>query len=144
MALNRANSEQPLRAPCFRGMATANIHDRDSLARLYPPDAFASDATENDRAKVLVLKGVRIGSAPDEAGDFTLERAAQHAGEAPGAAVLAPFHRAAPSENATADPDPQQGYEAFLSEIVDAASHFGYRAETSPGPGDPRLKGARQ
>ncbi len=125
-------------------MATANIHDRDSLARIYPAEAFASDATENDRAKALVLKGVRIGSAPDEAGDSALERAAQQAGEVPGAVFLAPFHRAAPREHAAADPDPQQGYEAFLAEIIDAARHFGFRAETSPGPSDPRLRGARQ
>ena len=125
-------------------MATANIHDPRSIERIYPRDAFASDASGNDRGKVETLKGVRITAAPDETGDFGLEPAALHAGEAPSATFLAPFHRATAQEGATEDPDPQLGYEAFLDEIVEAAKRFGFRADASPGPGDPRLRGLRQ
>jgi hypothetical protein len=125
-------------------VAKANIHDRRSIERVYPPDAFAHDAAENDRHRVEVMHGVRIGSAPDKSGDFEIEPAARHAGEVPGAVFLAPFHRATPTEHAPADPDPHHGYDGFINEIIDAAERFGYRAEASPGPGDPRIRGARQ
>jgi len=125
-------------------MAKANIHDRDSLARAYPSETFAADASENDRPRVELLKGVRVLSAPDQAGDFEFERAVQYTGEVPGAVFLAPFHRRTAKEFARADPDPHDGYDAFLAEIVAAAKRFGFRAETAPGPGDPRLRGPRQ
>jgi hypothetical protein len=127
-------------------MAKANIRDRASIERVYPPDAFAGDAAHNDRAATELHKGVRIVSAPDEAGDFALERTARHLGEAPDAAVfLVPFHRATAAEHAAADLDSRHGYEAFLDDIIAAARRRGYRAETSPGRGeDPRIRGARQ
>lgn len=134
-------------------MATVNIRDRNSIARLYPPEAYAEDASENDCMRTEVLHGVRIDSAPDARGEFRLSRAAQHAGEAPGALFLAPFRRVPAGEHAAAGPDPHDGYEAFLDDIVAAASLHGYRAEESPGPGedpetgrpgDPRLRGRRQ
>jgi hypothetical protein len=87
-----------------------------------------------------VLKGVRITEVADQAGDFALERAAQQAGEAPGALFL----RVTTQEDAGAEPDPRQGYEAFLDEIVEAAQRPGFRREASPGPGDVRLRGPRQ
>lgn len=125
-------------------MATANIHDLASLERVYSPDSFASDASDNDRPNTAVLKGVRIASAPDAAGDFDLEPASIHAGEAPGAVFLAPFHRRTPTEHGAVNPDPRHGYEAFLAEIVEAARQRGYAANASPGPGDSRIRGARQ
>jgi hypothetical protein len=125
-------------------VAKANIHDRRSIERIYPPEAYARDAAENDRQRVELRHGVRIGSAPDRTGDFDIEAASLHAGEVPGAVFLAPFHHATANEHASADPDPQHGYEGFVAEIIDSAQHFGYRAETSPGHGDPRLRGARQ
>jgi len=125
-------------------MPTANIRNRASIEQIYPLDAFSRDATENDRPKADVLHGVRVASAPDQAGDFALERATQHAGEAPGAIFLAPFHRATAADRAGADPDPRHGYEAFLDEIIDNAQRRGYRRETSPGPGDRRIRGLRQ
>jgi len=125
-------------------MAIANIHDRGSIERAYPPDAYAGDASANERRRPAVLKGVRITSAPDAAGDFAIERATQQVGEVPGAVFLAPFHRVTAQEDAAADPDPRLGYDAFVSEIIDAAQRFGYRAETSPGSGDARLRGPRQ
>jgi hypothetical protein len=136
--------ERRAAGPCYQNVAKANIHDRRSIERVYPLDAFARDAAENDRPDAGLLHGVRIGSAPDRAGDFEVEPASRHAGEVPGAVFLAPFHRATANEHAPADPDPHHGYQAFVGEIIDAAQQFGYRAETSPGPGDPRLKGARQ
>jgi hypothetical protein len=133
-----------MRTARFRYMAIANINDRSSIERIYPADAFAGDASQNDRPKIETLRGVRIMSAPDEAGDFELEPASQQAGEEPQAVFLAPFHRATAEENAAVDPDPRHGYEAFLAEIVDTAQRQGYRAEAAPGVGDARLKGARQ
>jgi hypothetical protein len=125
-------------------MAKANVRDRSSIERVYPPGAFARDAVENDRHRVALRHGVRIGSAPDHAGDFELEPASLYAGEVPGAVFLAPFHHATANEHPPADPDPHHGYDAFVAEIVDAARQFGYSAETSPGPGDARIRGARQ
>ena len=125
-------------------MPIANIHVRASLERVYPCDAYASDASENERRKPAVLKGVRITAAPDDAGDFAFEPAASHAGEVPGAMFLAPFHRVTAQEDAAADPDPRHGYEAFLDEIIEVAQRQGFRAAASPGPGDARLRGPRQ
>ena len=125
-------------------MSQANINDRGSIERIYSADAFARDAAENDRQRIQILKGVRVASAPDGGGYFALEPAAHYAGEAPSAMFLAPFHRRTAKENAGDDPDPQDGYDAFIDEIIDAAQRHGYRAEESPGPGDPRLRGARQ
>jgi hypothetical protein len=125
-------------------MPSANIHDRISIERVYPRDAYASDAADNDRHRIEILHGVRVTAAPDESGDFELQRAALHAGEVPGAAFLARFHRRTADEHAKSDPDPQHGYDGFVSEIIAAAQRYGYRAAESPGPGDARLKGARQ
>jgi hypothetical protein len=122
----------------------ANINDRRSIERIYPPDAFARDAAENDRPRIEILKGVRIASAPDGDGNFALEAGAQYTGEVPGALFLAPFHRRTAEEYASDDPDPRHGYDAFIDEIIDAARRHGYRATASPGPDDPRLRGARQ
>lgn len=122
----------------------ANINDRRSIEPIYPPDAFARDAAENDRPRTEILKGVRIASAPDTDGNFALEAATHHAGEVPGALFLAPFHRRTAEECASDDPDPRLGYDAFIDEIIDTAQRHGYRAEASPGPGDQRLRGARQ
>lgn len=122
----------------------ANINDRPSIERIYPPDAFARDAAENDRHRVEILRGVRIASAPDEAGNFALEPGAQYTGEVPGTLFLAPFHPRTPEWCASDDPDPRHGYDAFIDEIIDAARRNGYRADESPGPGDARLRGARQ
>jgi hypothetical protein len=63
-------------------MPKANIHRRETLEQVYPPDAFASDAAENAPATSEVVLGVRILSAPNAGGDFELERARQHVGEA--------------------------------------------------------------
>jgi hypothetical protein len=125
-------------------MTNANVHDRRSIEQVYPPDAFARDAAENDRASIATLRGVRIGSAPDQAGDFELDPAAQYAGEMPGAVFLAPFHRRTPNGDGGTGSDPHHGYGEFVDEIIEAASRHGYRAAASPGPGGARLRGERQ
>jgi hypothetical protein len=64
--------------------------------------------------------GVRILSAPDAAGDFELERARRHVGEAASPTFLAPHRRedrlisAGRDSPATqsAQPDPREGYNA--------------------------------
>ena len=125
-------------------MARANIHDRVSIERAYPPEAFAGDAAANDRRRRELLHGVRIAAAPDAAGEFEIERAAQQVGEVPGAVFLAPFHRATAEDHAVANPDPRHGYDRFIDDIIEATRRRGYRAEDSPGRSDPRLKGLRQ
>ena len=133
-------------------MAKANIHRRNTLEEIYPPDAFASDAAQNGRVPNTVLSGVRILSAPDAAGDFDFERATQQIGEAASASFLAPHRREDGTQDAgrdspttvSADPDPRAGYEAFLADIVAAARRFGFEPEDSPGRDEPRLRGLRQ
>lgn len=123
----------------------ANIADRRSIAQVYPSEAFAIDAAQNQKQPANpIAQGVRIVSAPDQRGAFELDRACQHVGEtgeSAGAIFLAPFRPLA--GNAVAD-HPGAGYEAFLDEIVRAATQLGYHREQSPGPGDPRLRGLRQ
>jgi hypothetical protein len=121
-------------------MPKANIHRRTTLEEVYPHDAFASDAAQNDRVSNTLLRGVRALSAPDAAGDFDFERATQQIGEASSASFLAP-HR---PPTASADPDPRAGYEAFLNDIVAVAQRFGFEPEQSPGRDEPRLRGLRQ
>jgi hypothetical protein len=119
-------------------MAEVNANDRASLERVYPEDAFASDAAQNEVVPTTVRRGVRIGSAPDDSGRFELERAARHVGEAQTPDFLAPARR---NEEPA---DPGRGYVQFLDDIVAAATRFGFRAEESPGQGDARIRGLRQ
>jgi hypothetical protein len=133
-------------------MPKANIHDRHSLEAAYPPDAFASDAAENGRSPTSFVKGVRILSAPDAAGDYTFERATQQVGEALSANFLAPQCREERLIDAgrdspavvSAQADPAAGYEEFLADLVAAAQRFGFKPNESPGVDEPRLKGLRQ
>jgi hypothetical protein len=133
-------------------MVKANIHRRQSFEQAYPPDAFASDAVENGRTATGLLKGVRILFAPDAAGDFDFVRTTRQAGEAGSAAFVAPYRREDRLVNAgrdsptteSAGPDPREGYEAFIAEVVTAAQKFGFRPEDTPGHDEPRLRGLRQ
>lgn len=126
-------------------MARANINDRGSIERVYPADAFAVDAADNDKQPGnQLLHGVRIVSAPDAQGAFELERASRQVGEAGGALFLAPFRRSMGHDFASRAPDPAAGYDAFIEEIIAAAPCFGFREEASPGQGDARLQGLRQ
>ncbi len=121
-------------------MAKANIDDRAALQRIYPAEAFAADAAQNDLPSSTVLKGVRVLSAPDAAGEFELEPGSRQVGEAAAAPFLEPHRRAGVQPGA----DPRAGYEQFLDDVVEAARQFGYEAERSPGQGDPRIRGLRQ
>ena len=126
-------------------MPKVRIDDRTALERAYPPDAFAADAARNAAASSEAISGVRILSAPDEAGEFSFERGSRQVGEASSAAFIAPYRRRGNAgEPEAASADPHAGYQAFLDDIVDAARRFGYRPEESPGQGDPRIRGLRQ
>ena len=133
-------------------MPKANIHRRETIEQVYPPDAFASDAAENGPATNEVVLGVRILSAPDEGGNFEFERARQHVGEAGAPTFLAPQRREDRLINSgrdspaaqSAQPDPRQGYGDFLADIVAAAQKFGFEPEKSPSRDEPRLQGLRQ
>jgi hypothetical protein len=62
-------------------MATVNVNHRSSPERVYPDDEFANDGAQNERVPNEVLRGVLIGSAPDDSGSFGLDRATRHVGE---------------------------------------------------------------
>ena len=127
----------------FEGVSKANINDRASIERIYPPDTFAVDAAENQKQPANeLIKGVRIASPPDENGAFELGPAAQHVGEDPGTAFLAPYRPA--GTEAGASSHPHAGYDEFVDRIIEAARELADTAQASPGPGDPRLQGARQ
>ena len=120
--------------------ATANIADRAGLERIYPADAFASGAAQNDNLAAGLERGMRVLSAPDAGGEYGVERASRQVGEAPAPIVLAPRRRPAES----GEPDPRAGYAEFLDDIVAAARRFGFEAKDTPGRGDPRIRGLRQ
>lgn len=121
----------------------ANIHDRNSIERAYPPEAFAVDAAENQKQPANeLIRGVRIVAPPDANGAFELDPATQHVGEDFGAEFVAPFRPVGSEAHASADPD--RGYQGFIDEIIEAARRLAETARPSPGPGDPRLQGARQ
>lgn len=144
-------------------MTSASIHDRSSVERLYPRDAFEADAGSNALAKTAVLHGLRILSGPDANGEFRLARASQHVGEvhvgeAQGRGnglFLAPnlganFAALMQSEtdyggqeekgDAVRSVDVRAGeYQAFIDRVVAAAQ--GADFEEPIGRGEERLKG---
>jgi hypothetical protein len=109
-------------------MTKVSVDDRGSLERLYPKDAFASDAAWNELPNAIT-RGARVASAPDKNGSFEVDRASRHAGEPETPYFLAP--------------QKGQDYGQFLDDIVTAAVRFGQRTEETPGQGDPRIKGFR-
>ncbi|MBV9825392.1 MAG: hypothetical protein JO001_06935 [Alphaproteobacteria bacterium] len=117
-------------------MGTANIHDQTSIERIYPADEFARNSSENDQSNIEVQHGVRVLSVPDGDGNFELQAATKHVGEAGGSVFLAPFR--------SAYPDLAAGYQSFVKDIITAAQGDAYDPATSPGQGDPRIRGARQ
>src|SRR5439155_16667815 len=136
----------------MHAMPTANIHRRDTIERVYPPGAFASDAAQNGQVTNQVLHGVRILSAPNAAGDFDFERGTHHVGEPPTSTFLTPYRREgklissggdSPATQATR-PDPGAEYKGFLADIVAVARQFGFKPEKGPGRDEPRLRGLRQ
>ncbi len=133
----------------------ANLRDRASIERIYPRAVFERDANANARAKASVLSGVHISSAPDESCEFDLTRASRHVGEAdtPGGAIfLCPFAQArdggrgdeypAAAGSSAAQGPKRSAYDLFIDRIIETARDA--RFDPSPGPGDARLRGARQ
>ncbi len=126
-------------------MPKVKLEDRAALERAYPPDAFAADTAHNAATSSEAISGVRILSAPDDAGEFSFERGSRQVGEASSVAFVAPYRRRGNAgEPEAVSSDPCAGYQAFLDDIVDAARRFGYKPEESPGQGDPRIRGLRQ
>lgn len=125
-------------------MTKVNIADRAALERAYPPTAFADDSAQNADSASGQLRGVRVLSAPNAAGEFAFERGSRQVGEAPSAAFVAAYRRDPVATPGAATSAADRGYREFLDEIVEAARRFGYRADKSPGQGDPRIRGLRQ
>ena len=62
-------------------MPEANVHDRLTIERIYPRDAFDRDTRMNAETKTEVLHGLRITSSPDANGVFSLARTSRHVAE---------------------------------------------------------------
>ena len=62
-------------------MPEANIHDRLTIERIYPRDAFDRDTRRNAETKTEVLHGLQITSSPDANGVFSLARTSRHVAE---------------------------------------------------------------
>jgi hypothetical protein len=91
------------------------------------------------------VAGVRVLSAPNTSGEFSLERGRRHVGEAASAAFLVPYRGSGnASEPEATSGDRQAGYDAFLDDVIAAAQRFGFKAEVSPGRGDQRIRGLWQ
>jgi hypothetical protein len=126
-------------------MIKVKIDDRAALERAYPPDAYAADTVENLVVSNEAMSGVRILSAPDSAGEFSLGRGRRQIGEAASTVFLSPYRPAgdaATPEALTANL--RAAYDAFLGEIIEAAQQFGFRPDEALGRGDPRIRGLRQ
>lgn len=137
-------------------MQRANIHDRESIERIYPRAVFEREAQNNTRAKATVLYGVRIHSVPDGGGAFQLTRASHHVGEDESAAnslFLCPFAHetafaerrddyGAVDERQNALAGVRGDYDAFIDKIIATARTA--RFDRAPGRGDVRLRGLRQ
>jgi hypothetical protein len=62
-------------------MPEANVHDRRTVERIYPPDSFDHDSRMNAVVKTEILHGIRITSPPDANGNFSLTRTSHHVAE---------------------------------------------------------------
>jgi hypothetical protein len=122
-------------------MAKANINDRGSIELVYSPDDYATDAAANQKQPANPYQqGVRLTQPPGPDGFFELSRAKQQVGEIAGAVFLAPNR---PLEGDAAH-DLRAGYDGFIDEILAALPALRDKADASPGPHDPRLRGPRQ
>jgi hypothetical protein len=134
-------------------MDTANVNDPKSLEAIYPRDAFEREARLNAQDKTTVHHGLKILSAPDENGNFSLTRANQHVGETQAAShslFLCPLLPASEQDEfiqsegyggpvERRDPPQDRGdpYRSFLEEVIRAAKS----ADFPPTDGAERLKG---
>ena len=126
-------------------MIKVKVDDRAALERAYPPDAYAANSAENSAVSNEAVSGVRISSAPDSAGEFSLERGRRQVGEAASGVFIAPYRSSGNAgDPETAAVNPRAGYDTFLDEITAAARRFGFHPEETPGRGDPRIRGLRQ
>jgi hypothetical protein len=135
-------------------MTSANVNDRAGIERLYPREAFRSDAAKNARGKAPVLHGVLIASEVSESGDFTLQRIRRQTGESDplgDTRFLAPFahppsgqtasyggsaeNPAAPATAEGGEPD----YDGFIDRIIETASRAAFKKPI--GRHEPRLRG---
>jgi hypothetical protein len=94
---------------------------------------------KNGRAAVELIRGIRILSAPDAAGDFDIERSTQQIGEAVSETFLAPHRREDRLVSAGCDSptgvsaDPARGRETTLSLPISLPLRnvFGFRPQQS-------------
>ncbi|HZS81760.1 MAG TPA: hypothetical protein VFA50_02750 [Stellaceae bacterium] len=135
---------------------TANIQDRASIERIYPPERFAEDIGRNSDPKATVLSGVRILSGLDGQGNFEFVRASRHVGEPPeddAGVFLSPFlvtaaagdkagYESSPRNSGAAEHSKTSEYGAFIDRVIEAARTA--RSPAATGRDDERLRGLRQ
>src|SRR3954467_14386180 len=127
-------------------MAQANVHDRLTIERLYPRDAFDRDSRKNAHVKTEILHGVRVMSTPDANGDFILARTSRHVAEQnpEGDVVFVSPHRyqgddalmqgpdyGGPEEKgaaARASQDANAAYDMFISRVIEAAKSADFKS----------------
>ena len=138
-------------------MAQANVHDRLTIERLYPRDAFDRDSRMNADVKTEILHGVRVVSAPDANGDFRLARASRHVAEQnpEGDVIFVVPHRyqgddalmqgpdyGGPEEKSDASRGGQDGgtaYDMFINRVIASARSADFKS--SIGFHESRLEG---
>ena len=138
-------------------MAQANVHDRLTIERLYPRDAFDRDSRKNAHVKTEILHGVRVMSAPDANGDFSLARGSRHVAEQnpEGDAIFVfPHHYqgddalmqgpdyGGPEEKSDAsrgDQDSGTAYDMFINRVIASARSADFKS--SIGFHESRLEG---
>jgi hypothetical protein len=137
-------------------MSIANVNDRSSIERIYPRDAFESDAANNSRGKALVLEGVLIASQPSENGEFELVRKRRNVAENDpegDTLFLAPYlgrdyaaleqtpEYSAPQEKADGLGAVERGadYGAFIERIIETAKAARFKSPI--GKKEERLRG---
>jgi hypothetical protein len=127
-------------------MPEANIHDRLTIERIYPRDAFDRDTRRNAETKTEVLHGLRITSSPDANGVFSLARTSRHVAEQnpEGDVVFVSPHRyqgddalmqgpdyGGPEEKgaaARASQDANAAYDMFISRVIEAAKSADFKS----------------
>jgi|SRR5690349_7629991 len=136
-------------------MQSVNINQRETLESYYTRDSFVHDANHNGMAKMPVMHGLCILSAPDAEGTFKVTKA-QHsvAGQSVNQDVLVLYpvrdddsHWFDKSEPDAAKAihvkehpvDVSNLYRNFIDRVIEAArnAHF----QTAIGRGEPRLHG---
>jgi hypothetical protein len=140
-------------------MSKVNVHDRLTVERIYPPDAFDRDSRMNAVVKTEIVHGIRITSPPDANGTFSLARTSHHVAEQDpeGDAVFVFSYQyqsddtlmqgpdyGGPEEKSDASRRSEDGraaYDVFISRVIEVARSANFKSAI--GFHESRLEGFR-